>query len=201
MEIPGLPIRLWQADALTPLWEATERDLDRKGMGPPFWAFAWAGGQAVSRYLLENPDIVAGRRVLDLAAGSGLVAIAALKAGAASAIANDIDPWCRAAIALNAVLNDVVIEWSGEDLLDAPPPDVDLILAGDVFYEDLMARRFLAFFRRAQSAGVDVLAGDPGRTYFPADAFEPQAQYEIEPVHEIESADVTCTRVWRLRRA
>jgi predicted nicotinamide N-methyase len=196
--VPNLPITLWQADQLTPIWEATEADLDRHRMGPPFWAFAWAGGQAVARYLLERPETVAGATVLDLAAGSGLLAIAALKAGASSALANDIDPWCEPAIAMNAELNGVTIGWSGEDLLDAPLPQTDVILAGDVFYEEGMSRRFLDYFCRARRADIVVLAGDPGRTYFPRAAFTPLAEYDIEPVREIESANVTCTRVWRL---
>jgi predicted nicotinamide N-methyase len=198
--VPNLPISLWQADQLTPIWEATQADLTRHDMGPPFWAFAWAGGQAIARYVLDHPGLVVGKRVLDLAAGSGLIAIAALKAGAGSALANDTDPWCGPAIALNATLNGVEVEWSGADLLEAPLPDVDMILAGDVFYEFAMAQRFLAFFRRAEQSGVLVLAGDPDRSYFPREDFEPVAEYAIEPVAEIESANVTRTRVWRLAR-
>lgn len=196
--LPELSLSLYLADELTPIWEATEKDLEAKHMGPPFWAFAWAGGQAVARYISQHPETVAGRRVLDLAAGSGLLAIAALKAGAASALANDVDPWCEAAVALNAELNGVEVAFTSADLLDAAIPEVDVILAGDVFYEEIMARRFLAFLRRARAAGVDVLVGDPARTYFPRDAFTQVAEYAIETTKEIESADTKRTRVWRL---
>ncbi|MEZ5939468.1 MAG: 50S ribosomal protein L11 methyltransferase [Hyphomonadaceae bacterium] len=196
--LADLDVALWLADELTPIWEATESDLEARRMGPPFWAFAWAGGQAVARYVLLHPEIVAGKRVLDLAAGSGLLAIAAMKAGAASALANDVDPWCEAAVELNAEENGVRVAWTGVDLLDAALPEVDVILAGDVFYEAEMARRFLAFLKRAHGAGVDVLVGDPARTYFPRDAFVQAAEYAIETTTEIESADTKRTRVWRL---
>jgi predicted nicotinamide N-methyase len=196
--LPDLDLSLYLADELTPIWEATEKDLEASRMGPPFWAFAWAGGQAVARYILLHPDSVGGRRVLDLASGSGLLAIAALKAGAATALANDVDPWCEAAVTLNADLNDVDVAFTSADLLDMAIPEVDLILAGDVFYEEIMARRFLAFLKRARAAGVDVLVGDPARTYFPRDAFTQVAEYAIDTTTEIESADTKRTRVWRL---
>lgn len=196
--VAGLGLSIWTADELTPLWEATEADLERHRMGPPFWAFPWAGGQAVSRYILENPQVVAGRSVLDLAAGSGLVALAAMKAGAASATANDIDPFCEPAVALNAGLNGVTVGWLGGDLLGAAPPAFDVLTAGDVFYEKEMARRFLAFLEAAHGAGIDVIVGDPGRTYFPRDSFRLVAEYDIETTTEIESMPVKSARVWRL---
>jgi predicted nicotinamide N-methyase len=197
--VKGLaPIRLFQADQLTPIWQATQDDLEARNVAPPFWAFAWAGGQGVARYLLENPDRVAGRRVLDLAAGSGLIAISAMLAGAAEAFANDIDPMAEAAIALNADLNGVDVTFTGGDMLDGPTPDVDLILAGDVFYEQEMGARFHAFLLEARLAGIDVLIGDPGRAYVPRTGLELVGEYAVETSMEIENATTKTARVWRL---
>jgi predicted nicotinamide N-methyase len=197
--VPGLePLQLWQADELTPLWEATEADLQARRMGPPFWAFPWAGGQAVCRYLLATPELVEGRSVLDLAAGSGMIAILAAKLGAARAAANDIDPYCEAAVALNANLNGVQVDWLAGDLLGRAPPAFDVIVAGDVFYEAEMAKRFLAFLQDAHAAGALVLVGDPGRTYFPRSAFTQVAEYEVATTREIESMTIKTARVWRL---
>src|SRR5690606_34648747 len=117
------------------------------GLPPPFWAFAWAGGQALARYILDNPPEVAGKRVVDFATGSGLVAIAAMKAGATSVLAADIDPYCHAAVTLNAKANDVALEFTDRDMLDAPPPPADLILAGDICYEMPLAERVMAWLR------------------------------------------------------
>ncbi len=196
--VPALPIRLWQADELTPIWTATEHDLVRQNVAPPFWAFPWAGGQALTHYVLDHPETVRGQRVLDLASGSGLVAIAAVKGGAASVLANDIDPMCEAAVAVNAELNGVTIRYLGGDLLETSLPDVDLILAADVFYEQTPAGRFLAFLQRAHAAGIAVFAGDPGRTYFPRDAFRQIAEYAVETSTEIENTPVKSARVWTL---
>lgn len=196
--VPGLPIKLQQADELTPIWTATEKDLARSNIAPPFWAFPWAGGQALARYILDHPGTVRGKRVLDLASGSGLVALAAAKAGAASVTANDIDPMCEAAIALNAELNGVAIGYVGEDLLEAPLLQADVILAADVFYEQTPAKRFLAFMQRAHEAGMTVFAGDPGRTYFPRDAFRQVAEYSVETTTEIENHPIQTARVWTL---
>jgi predicted nicotinamide N-methyase len=197
-DVPGLPIRLWQADALTPIWTATEQDLARHNVDPPFWAFAWAGGQALAHYILDHPETVRDKTVLDLASGSGLVAIAAAKSGAATVLANDIDPMCEAAIAVNAELNGVTLGYLGGDLLEAILPDVDVILAADVFYEQTPAQRFLAFLQRAHTAGMKVFAGDPGRTYFPRNAFTQLAEYAVETSTEIENAPVKTARVWTL---
>lgn len=195
--VPGLGITLWQADELTPIWSATEAELQKNNIAPPFWAFAWAGGQALSRYILEHPETVAGKRVLDLACGSGLVAIAAAKAGAAIVFANDIDPTCEAAVLANAELNAVDLGWRAGDLLDEPMLDVDVLLAGDVFYEQLMAKRFLAFLRRAHGHGASVFVGDPGRNYFPRDSLIQCAEYQVETTTEIENSPVRTARVWR----
>src|SRR5579859_7579498 len=132
---------LYLADEITPLWHMTEEELGEQGVPPPFWAFAWAGGQALGRFLLDHSEEVAGKRVVDFAAGSGLCAIAAMRAGAAHALAADIDPFCAAAVALNARANDVTVAFTGRDLLDADPPDTDVILAGDIFYEQPLAAR------------------------------------------------------------
>jgi predicted nicotinamide N-methyase len=196
--VPGLPIRIHTADELTPIWEATEKDLEKHNIAPPFWAFPWAGGQALAHYVLDHPEVVRGKLVLDLASGSGLVAIAAAKAGAAEVIANDIDPMCEAAVAVNAELNGVAIEYLGGDLLGGELPNVGVILAADVFYEFEAAARFLAFLKRAHAEGIEVLAGDPGRTYFPRDAFVPAAKYAVETSTEIENNPVKAARVWRL---
>src|SRR5690606_2681386 len=139
------------------------------GLPPPFWAFAWAGGQGLARWLLDHPREAAGKRVLDFAAGSGLVGIAAMKAGAATVLCADIDPFCAAAVSLNARANDVRLDFTAEDLLDAPPPEVDLICAGDVCYEKPMTGRVLDWLARARANGTRVLIGDPGRSYFPRD--------------------------------
>lgn len=197
-DVPGLPLRLWTADELTPIWEATEADLARHRIDPPFWAFPWAGGQAVARYLIDHPETVRGERVLDLACGSGLVAIAAMKAGAASVTANDIDPMCEAAVMANAGLNDVAIGWTGGDLLATMIDGFDVVLAGDVFYEQEMAKRFVAFLQRAHAAGTTVFVGDPGRTYFPRDAFRQVAEYAVATSTEIENDPVKTARVWTL---
>jgi predicted nicotinamide N-methyase len=198
LPVPGLPLSLYTADALTPLWQATETDLDANRLAPPFWAFPWAGGQAVARYIFEKPESVRGKRVLDLAAGSGLVAIAAAMAGAAQVIANDIDPVCEAAIALNSDLNGVSINWRGGDLLDAVPAEVDVILAGDVFYEKPMADRFAPFLQRAAAAGRGVFVGDPDRAYLPRGLLTQVADYQVETSLEIENSALKTARVWRL---
>ena len=196
--VPGLPVRIYTADELTPIWEATEKDLAEANVAPPFWAFPWAGGQALSHYVLDNPDLVRGKLVLDLASGSGLVAVAAAIAGAAQVVANDIDPMCEAAVALNAELNAVSIDYLGGNLLDGDPPDYDVILAADVFYEQTPARLFRAMLERCHANGSLILAGDPGRTYFPRDAFRQVAEYDVTTTTEIENNPVKSARVWTL---
>src|SRR5262249_47983868 len=154
-----------------PLWELMERVTGEVGMAPPFWAFAWAGGQALARYVLDHPDLVAGRRVLDLASGSGLVAIAAKRAGARSVVANESDGYADAAIEANAELNNVAVDRLHADLLAADPPDVDVVLAGDVFYSREMTAMMVGFLRKAHARGALVLVGDPGRAYRPKEGF------------------------------
>lgn len=200
--VPHAPeVSLWLADEVTPIWRLTEEELGDMGLPPPFWAFAWAGGQGLARWLLDHPHEAAGKRVLDFAAGSGLVGVAAMKAGAASTLCADIDPFCGAAVAMNAELNGVVLGFSDADLLDAPAPEVDLICAGDVFYEKPMAERVLAWLIEAQGRGVRVLVGDPIRTYFPKSGFELLAEYAVPTTRELEDSEVKRTRVWTLSGA
>lgn len=188
---PHVPeVRLYLADRIEPLWRAVEEERGERGAPPPFWAFAWAGGQAVARYLLDHPAEVAGARVVDLATGSGLCAIAAMKAGAAGALAADVDPLSEAAVALNAQANGVRVAFTGRDLLDADPPDADLILAGDVCYEQPLAARVLAWLRAAHGRGTRVLIGDPGRAYFPRAGLIRLANYQAPTTRELEDAEV-----------
>ena len=197
--VPHAPeISLWLADEITPLWRLTEEELGAMGLPPPFWAFAWAGGQALARWLLDHSTEVAGKRVIDLATGSGLVGIAAMKSGAASVLAADIDPFCAAAVAANACSNGVEIAFTEANPLDAPPPPVDLICAGDVFYEKPMAEAVLAWLKQAQANGTRVIVGDPGRTYFPKSGLTLLAEYTVPTTRELEDQEVKRSRVWSL---
>ena len=193
---PELALHL--ADEITPIWRMTEEALQEIGLPPPFWAFAWAGGQALSRYILDHPHEVAGKRVLDFASGSGIVAIAAMKAGAARVLAADIDPFCGAALRLNADVNGVAADFTDQDLLDTPAPDVDVILAGDICYEKPLAERVMAFLGEAKGRGVRVLIGDPGRSYFPREGLTRVAEYQVQTTRELEDMEVKKTAVWTL---
>ena len=194
---PAVPeVALHLGSEITPLWEMTEKEMNDTGLPPPFWAFAWAGGQAISRYLIDHPDEVRSRSVLDVASGSGLVAIAALLAGARSAQAADTDPMCAAAVAVNADANAVHVEFIGDDLLDGPVPDVDVITAGDVCYERAMTYRMMRWLRTAHEQGVRVLLGDPGRTYLPGEGLIELAVYEVPTTPEIEQEDTRRTGVF-----
>ncbi|MBB5744872.1 class I SAM-dependent methyltransferase [Brevundimonas variabilis] len=197
--VPHAPeISLWLADEITPIWKMTEEELGALGLPPPFWAFAWAGGQAIARWLLDNPEEVRGRTVLDFATGSGLVGIAALKAGAASVTGCDIDPFCAAAVAVNARANGVTMGFTGENLLDSPPPAVDLICAGDVCYEKPMTERVLDWLASARAQGTRVLLGDPGRTYLPKSGLTFLAEYRVQTTRELEDYEIKRTCVWSL---
>jgi predicted nicotinamide N-methyase len=199
LAVPLVPeLRLHLAEESVPIWQKTEEELGEMNVPPPYWAFAWAGGQAVARYLLDNPAIVAGRSVLDLGAGSGLGAIAAAKAGSVRTLAADIDPFALAAMALNAQANRVTIETTSEDLLAAPPPRFGVVLVGDLFYERPLAERVLAFAQAAKVAGADVLVGDPRRSYFPRDRFVQVAEYQVPVTRELEDAEIKRTAIWRL---
>ncbi len=197
---PHVPeLRLHLADEITPIWKLTEEALAEIGLPPPFWAFAWAGGQALARYLIDNPGVVAGKRVIDFATGSGLVAIAAMRAGAAQVLAADIDPFCEAAVALNAEGNGVVCAFTATDLLDAPAPDwAEVILAGDICYEKPLAERVLAWLGAARARGASVLIGDPGRSYFPRTGLTRLAEYQVPTKRELEDMAVKKTAVWAI---
>ncbi|MEM9224149.1 MAG: 50S ribosomal protein L11 methyltransferase [Pseudomonadota bacterium] len=191
-------LKLHLADEALPLWQKTEEELSQDGLSPPFWAFAWAGGQALARYVLDNPFVVAGRRVLELGAGGGIAAIAAARAGARPVAANDIDPFAVAAASLNAAANGVEVELSCADILDGAPA-AEVLLIGDLFYEQPLADRALAMAQRMASAGSDVFVGDPSRTFMPKDALVPLKTYAVPTPRELEDADVKRTTVWRLR--
>jgi predicted nicotinamide N-methyase len=180
------------------LWERTEWDTGQAGLPPPFWAFPWAGGQVLARYLLDHPECTAGRTVLDLAAGSGLVAIAAAKAGAAAVTPSETDPLACTAIELNSTANSVTLEATLGDVLDGVTAGNDLVLVGDGFYERLMAERLLPFLERARASGAVVLIGDPGRAYLPHDHLEAVASYDVPVSPVLEDANVKRTTVWRL---
>jgi predicted nicotinamide N-methyase len=191
-------IRLHLATQITPLWEATEATLAAVNVPPPYWAFAWPGGQALSRYVLDHPATVRGLRVLDFAAGCGLGAIAAAKAGAAHVVASDIDTIAIQVMALNAALNDVTFETTAADLssdIDAP---WDVIIAGDVCYERPMAEAILPWLRGLANKGVEVLMADPGRAYLPASGLEEIARYDVPTSLELEDRTLRTTRVLRL---
>jgi len=199
MPVPLVPeISLKLAHEALPLWRKTEEELGEMGLPPPFWAFAWAGGQALARYVLDNAEIVRGKRVVDLASGSGLVAIAAKLAGASSVLASDIDPYAVDAIALNAQANGVDLAVTGENLLSAPAPDTDVILAGDIFYERPLAEAVLAWLQAARSRGMDVVIGDPGRSYLQRDHLRKLADYSVPVTRELEDAEIKRTTVWAL---
>jgi len=191
-------IRLYLATEITPIWQATEETLARSALPPPFWAFAWAGGQALARYLLDHPAEVAGRSVLDFGAGSGLVAIAAAKAGAASVFAAEIDHFAAAAIAANAALNDVAIAVTTADLLDTVDPRWEVVSAGDVCYERPMADRVTGWLRGLAARGTLVLLGDPGRAYLPSEGLVERARYLVPTSRELEDRDTRDAVVWEV---
>jgi predicted nicotinamide N-methyase len=190
-------IHLHLASAVTPLWRATEATLAARDVPPPYWAFAWPGGQALARYILDDPMTVRGRSALDFAAGSGLVGIAAASAGAAATTAADIDRIAVAAIALNAAANGVIIDIMQEDPIDRPSR-WDVVLAGDVCYEQPMAGRATVWLRRLAAAGTEVLLGDPGRSYRPADGLVELARYRVPTSLDLETRTECETVVWRL---
>lgn len=194
---PHVPqIRLHLADEAHELWQRTEEELAEIGLPPPFWAFAWAGGQGLARHVLDHPGTVRGRRVLDFASGSGLVAIAAMKAGAAEAVAADIDPFCETAIRLNAAANDVSVRFLGADCIGTDD-GWQVVLAGDVFYEKPLADRLLPWFAALKARGAEILIGDPGRAYLPKGGLEKLAVYEVPVTRALEDAEVKRTTVWR----
>ena len=195
---PHVPeISLHLADEAHELWLKTEEELEAIGLPPPFWAFAWAGGQGLARYLLDHPETVRGRRVLDFASGSGLVAIAAAKAGAAHVLAADIDPFCAAAIRLNVEANSVAADFTGRNLIGADD-GWDVVLAGDVFYDKALAVRLTPWFSSLAARGAAVLVGDPGRSYLPKERLVRLAEYQVPVTRALEDAEVKRTTVWRV---
>jgi predicted nicotinamide N-methyase len=199
--VPGMAgIRLHLAEEVAPVWHATEVALGAGTAGAPipFWAFAWAGGLALGRYIQEHPDEVEGRRVFDLATGSGLVAIAAMLAGASAVTAADVDPFAEAALGLNARANRVRVAFVGRDLLDEEPPEVEVLLAADTWYEGPLAERVMPWLRAAHARGTRVLVGDPGRRYLPETGFVPLASYEVQTTTRLEDRAVLQARVFTL---
>ena len=200
--VPGLEsIRLHLADEVLPLWHAVQVETADPDAALPYWAFAWGGGLGVAHYLREHPDAVAGRRVFDFASGSGLCAIAALEAGAVAATAADIDAFAAEAIGLNARANGRRVAVVRRDVLDDPPPNAEVILAGDCWYEAILAERVLPWLRRAGDAGIDVLVGDPGRRYLPTAELIGLATYDTRTTTELEDLDRKQGHVYTLAPA
>ncbi|BDG10714.1 class I SAM-dependent methyltransferase [Anaeromyxobacter paludicola] len=199
--VPLCPeLTLYTATEMTSLWHATAAEL-RGWDDSPFWAFPWAGGQALARHVLDHPALVRGRRVLDFASGSGLVGLAAARAGAARVVAADIDPFCAAVLPLNAGLNRLALEVRTDDLLGRPLAGFDVVLAGDVFYERALAERSFAWFGALAASGLRVLAGDPGRNYSPASGAAVLAEYDVPTSVAIEATAVRRTRVLEMEGA
>jgi predicted nicotinamide N-methyase len=192
-------LRLHLADDVLALWRATQLASGDPEAPLPYWAFAWAGGMAIARYLGEHPETVASRRVVDLGSGSGLCAIAAMRAGAAAANAIDIDRYAAAAIEVNAELNGVRVSVMRRDVLDEDPPDAEVVLAGDCWYEAGLAARVMPWLRRARDRGIDVLVGDPGRRYLPTDELTKLASYDVRTTTELEDLDLKRGTVYTLR--
>jgi len=203
--VPLVPeIRLHQAGDPIGLWQRTEDAAGQAGLNPPFWAFAWAGGQALARYLLDHPETARGRHVIDMASGSGLVAIAAAMAGAAAVTAYDIDPLAADAIRVNSAANGVTVLAVCADVLDQndiPAPGTDLVLVADAFYERDLAARAMRFLERARARGARALAGDLGRAYLPRTRLSPLASYDVPAQRVLEGTDTKRTTVWTLLEA
>jgi predicted nicotinamide N-methyase len=193
-------IRLHLAMEFTPLWQLTEDRLRQSNLPPPFWAVAWPGGQGASRYVLDNPDLVKGKRVADVAAGSGLIAIAAIKAGAKSARAIDIDPLAIKAIKLNADLNRVTVETGDSLDLTAPYTKADIIIAGDICYQQAMSATLIRWLRLCVEKGTLVLLADPGRAYVPQEGLVPLASYNVPTSRDIEDQEMRTATVWRMEK-
>lgn len=190
-------ITLLLAEESLPIWQKTEEELGQMNVPPPYWAFAWAGGQALARLILDQPELVSDQRVLDLGSGCGLSAIAAMRAGARFVLAADIDHMALAAIGLNAAANGVAVATTGDDLLSSTPVDADVILVGDLFYERALADRVLVFVETAAALGALVLIGDPQRNYFPKGRFAAVAEYRVPVTRDLEDAEIKKTAVWR----
>ena len=198
-EPPLIPeVKLHLASEIVPIWQMTEEELQENGLPPPFWAFAWAGGQALSRYILDHPDVVRGKRVLDFGSGSGLIGIAAMKAGAASVLAADIDPFAAAAIRLNAEVNNVSLLETMDNLVGSVNQGWDVILIGDMCYERPLAESIEIWVRGLMAEGAEAFIGDPGRTYLPKSGLEKVISYAVMTTRELEDTDVRNTSVWKI---
>jgi predicted nicotinamide N-methyase len=196
---PHVPeIRLHLANEAHELWLKTEEELAEIGLPPPFWAFAWAGGQGLARYILDHPETVRTKRVFDFATGSGIVAIAAKMAGAVAVKAADIDPWAETAVRLNAAANGTSVDFSGADFV-GKPVHADIVLAGDVFYDRVFADALVPWFDRLASEGKEVLVGDPGRAYLPKERLEFCAIYQVPVTRALEDSENKKTTVWRFK--
>jgi len=182
--VPELTVRV--AAEVTPLWHATEAWLAEAGLEPPFWAFPWAGGQALARFVLDTPASVAGRAVVDFASGSGLVAMAAARAGARTVLALDVDPLAESAARQNAEDNALALSFETSDRVGESLPGVDVVLAGDVFYDPRDAPRFVDWFRMLARGGVRVLVGDPGRAYAPREGVRVLRELDVPVPEELE---------------
>src|SRR6202162_587708 len=191
-------ILLHLATEVTPIWQATEETLARGVVPPPYWAFAWAGGQALARYLLDHPETGRGREVLDVGSRSGLVAIAAAKAGASRVVAAEIDHFAAAAIALNTALNGVTVRIETRDLLDRAAAGWGVALAGDICYEEPMSSRAMTLLRRIAARGRLALLGDPGRSYLPRSGLVERARYHVLTSRELEDRDEREGVVWQV---
>ncbi|HYX01014.1 MAG TPA: 50S ribosomal protein L11 methyltransferase [Reyranella sp.] len=202
LETPAMvpEFKLWLASEYVPIWQATEAWMEEQNIDPPYWAFCWPGGQAIARYLLDHPEEVHGKRVIDFAAGSGVSALAAARVGARSVLANDIDALSGVAARLNAEANGVVFEVNRDDWLagEDGKPDADVVIAGDVCYEREMSARALAWLRSHARLGRLVLLGDPGRNYFSAQGLQEQARYIIPTSLQLENRGMRETVVWRV---
>ncbi|MDR3498337.1 MAG: methyltransferase [Parvibaculum sp.] len=198
-EPPLIPeIRLHLATEIVPIWQMTEEELEKSGLPPPFWAFAWAGGQALARYILDHPETVAGKRVLDFGSGSGLIGIAAMKANASSVLCADIDGFAAAAIRLNAEVNGVSLDVTTEDIVGAANAGWDVILIGDMCYERPLAERIESWVHSLVDGGAAAYIGDPGRTYLPKSGLDKLVSYAVKTTRELEDTDVRNTSVWRV---
>lgn len=198
--VPGIDgIRLHLGDEILPLWRAVQVESGDEDAALPYWAFAWGGGLAIARYLHDHPEAVVGRRVVDVASGSGLCAIAALRAGASDATGIDIDAFAMAAMDLNARANGVRMTRIGRDVLDDEPPEADVVLAGDCWYEAGMAERATAWLRRVRAAGIEVVLGDPGRRYLPIESLVELASYDVRTTTVLEDLEHKRGYVFTLR--
>jgi predicted nicotinamide N-methyase len=196
---PLIPeIKLYLASEVVPLWQATEEELAKQGLPPPFWAFAWAGGQALARFILDEPEWVAGKRVFSFAAGSGLEAIASAKSGAVTVAANEIDPYALASIELNAKQNECELLVISGDQIGSQLHDYDVIIAGDVCYEQGLSQRIDEWLQVLADAGKTVLIGDPKRTYFNAGDRERLRVYAVQTTRELEDTDIRNAGVWKI---